>query len=487
MGLSVASPPVPSWAQFLNNAPLSDTGNAECMAFLHPDVRYCPSLSRDHRWLIWRISHWDPDATGEAERRATATARQRFLAATYITNLDERRRAANWAIKSEDVHRIQTTLKAAATLESVVITAAELDARPDLAATPGGATIDLATARTMAPDPDHYLTKVLGTHYVPNATCPRWEQFLLEVFAGDQELVRYIQRAVGYTLTGDIREHVLFLCWGDGANGKSVFLHILSALLGDYAGTASFAAFDLDQRPGVGEDIAKLHGKRLVTIIETNEDRRLNEALVKGLVSGDPITCRFLYSNPFTYRPQFKLFLAVNHKPIIRGTDRGIWRRIKLIPFTESFEGRMDRTLESKLLDELSGILNWALDGLRGWHQQGLGRCVAIDQASEEYRQESDRIGRWLDECLISAPGQVTFEDDLYDCYRGSCMANGERYFATKNTLTSKLKERGYRKSQTLMQKSVSSPLRRRFWEDVELTPEGLHYAKEWQAIPRSK
>ncbi len=261
-------------------------------------------------------------------------------------------------------------------------------------------------------------------------------------------MIAFVQRAVGYSLTGDTREQALFLGYGHGANGKSVFLEVLTALLGEYAANASFDTFDAGRRNESTNDLAALKGKRFVTVIESDEDRRLAEARVKAVTGQDLITCRFLYCEPFSYRPQFKLWMAMNHKPVISGTDNGIWRRIKLIPFTQTFEGRADKTLATKLRAELPGILNWALEGLRAWQRDGLGTAAAVDSATKEYRRESDLVTQWLDECTEQDPSATLTTGTAIDSYTAWCKRNGYRA-PTARGLGRRLVELGYEAGRT--------------------------------------
>lgn len=383
----------PDQIELLNSLNRTDMGNAEALAALRGDeLRYCHNRKK---WLVWAGSRWRIDEDGYADRAMTAVARQRYHAAAAIEDVEARKHAAGWAISSENSSKIEAALKRAERLEHFATTIDHYDADPLLAATPT-ATLDLRTGGARAPKRSDHLTMALGASFDPAATCPRWRRFLDEVFAGDTALIAYIQRAAGYSLTGDTSEQKVFLCHGGGANGKSVFLKVLAWLLGDYSANATFDTFDAGRRSEATNDLAALKGCRLVTMIETEEDRRLAEAKIKAVTGGDLVTARFLYGEFFSYRPQFKIWLAMNHKPVIKGTDRGIWRRLQLIPFTQSFEGREDRTLAAQLRAELPGILNWALEGLRAWHEQGLGECGAIADATREYQEESDQVGRWL-------------------------------------------------------------------------------------------
>jgi P4 family phage/plasmid primase-like protien len=414
----------------LQQSRLSDAGNAECMVALYGDV-----IRYDHtreKWLVWDGVRWSIDDEGIAQRAAVAMTRLRQRVATELEDLETRRRLTLWGLSSENIQRVNAAIKMAQFYEPFSTTINRYDNDPLLATTMNG-TLDLRGGSFRKSHPYDYLTMQLGCEFSPEAKAPRWEKFLREVFGGDEQLIEYIQRAVGYSLTGDTSEQVLFLCYGSGANGKSVFLEVVRQLLGDYAGAASFDTFDAGNRNSASNDLAALKGKRLVTVIETEEDRRLAEAKVKMVTGQDEITCRFLFKEFFTYRPQFKLWMAMNHKPVIRGTDRGIWRRIRLIPFTQSFEGREDRGLIGKLTNELPGILNWALEGLRKWQESGLSVPKAVKEATEEYRRESDSIGQWLDERTARNIVSKLRASEAYRNYYEWALERGERPFNQKN------------------------------------------------------
>lgn len=428
----------------LASAPTTDAGNAECMAALYGDViRYCHTRKK---WLIWDGVRWRIDACERTTSLAISMARARQQAAWR--DAQTHHQLFQWGRNSESVTRLEAALKLSRGISQFSTTIADYDADPLLAATTNG-TLDLSDGSFRESVLADYLTLQLGAPFLLDAKAPRWEKFLQEVFGGDEELIDYIQRAVGYSLTGETKEQNLFLCYGTGANGKSVFLRILGELLGDYSGAASFETFNAETRNEAGYDLAVLKGKRLVTVIESNEDRFLDEAKVKTVTGQDEITCRFLHQNFFTYRPEFKIWMAMNHKPVIRGTDHGIWRRIHLIPFTQSFEGRADKSLVGKLGSELSGILNWALVGLQKWQaNDGLGMPKAIAEATKEYKRESDSIGQWIEERTTKNPiGQLRAGEGYKD-YQAWALDRGERAFGLKAWSRS-LAERGHVTSRT--------------------------------------
>ena len=441
---------------FLLQAHRSDTGNAECLAQLAgDDLRYCHTRKK---WLTWDGSRWAIDEDGASYRAMIGVVRARFVACADIPDQDARKKASGWCIGCESTAKLEAALRTATRLDTFRTTIDSWDLDPMTAAAIG-ATIDLHGAVHRAVRREDMLTMRLGAAYDPEATCPRWVRFLDEVFTGDAELIAYIQRAVGYCLTADTREQKLFLCFGPGANGKSVFLEILTALLGDYAANASFETFDAGRRNESSNDLAALRGKRLVTVIETEEGRRLAEARVKSVTGQDLITCRFLYGEYFSYRPTYKIWLAMNHLPVIRGTDKGIWRRIQLIPFTQDFSHNPDPTLTETLRGEIDGILQWALEGLRQWHARGLSTPAVVERTTQQYRQDSDQVGRWITERCVQSVNIFLPSSSGYRDYEAWCKETGEDA-VSQNKWSRRVTELGFR---------VSANGSRRGWFDIGL------------------
>ena len=243
----------------------------------------------------------------------------------------------------------------------------------------------------------------------------------------------------------------MFILYGFGKNGKSVTINTIQALLGDYAGTATFKTFDAGKQSDQSNDLAALKGRRFVSMSESGADRKLNEPLIKQVTGGDRISCRFLNKEFFEYTPQFKLFLATNHKPIITQSDFGIWRRLVLIPFTENFSGREDDSLKGKLQAELSGILNWALEGLERWKSEGIkleNAPQAIREASAEYKSESDTVGQWLEQNMVQHPSSFVKALEAYNDYKQWCLENGG-YAVGIKIFKAALQEKGFRHDRT--------------------------------------
>ncbi len=280
--------------------------------------------------------------------------------------------------------------------------------------------LDLSNGILQEHDIDKLFTRISNAEFTDKSDCPRWELFLNQIFDGNQELIHYIQKAVGYSLTASVREQVMFILFGNGRNGKSVFLDIISEILGTYAMGMQASSLMVKQggSSGHNEDIARLDGARLVTSSEPNEGVRLDEGLIKQLTGGDSVSASFKGGHVFDYKPKYKIWLATNHKPIIRGNDDGIWRRLPLIPFTMQIPiEKVDKNLKEKLMREIPGIFNWAVEGCLMWQKEGLNPPQSIQQATMEYRQEMDVIGSFIEQCCETGPGKIIGATELFKAY----------------------------------------------------------------------
>lgn len=415
----------------------TDQGNAERLVATHgDDLRYVPGLG----WHHWTAQRWAPDEDGEAMRRMKATVRDLYTEAAALADEDERKRAAAHAAKSDSEPRLRGAVTLAQSERDVIAPLEALDNRPNLLAVANG-TVDLATGELRQARRDDLLTRGTAIAYDPDAQCPRFERFLTEVFAGDLELVEFIQRFAGYCLTGSTREQVLAVLHGGGGNGKSAFVNVLRALLGDLAATAPFDTFIAARGPrGPRDDLARLRGARLVTASESGEGRRLDEATVKEVTGGDTIAARHLYGRYFEFVPAFKVVLVTNHVPHVDADDEAIWRRLRLVPFTRRFEPGAEPDLAATLHDELPGILAWAVRGCVAWQHEGLGEAGAVRQATASYRADEDTIGRFLEETCQDG-GEVP-ATTLRAAYQDWASTNGEPEMSAK-TLGNRLKRRG--------------------------------------------
>ena len=419
----------------------TDTGNARRLVDTHGrDLRW---VARWKAWYVFDGRRWARDETGEVERRAKSVVTDMF---EHAMTLDGEKRSAllSHALRSEAAGRLEAMVKLARSEPGVAISHSMLDEQPWVLTCRNG-TIDLRTGKLGPHNRSDLSTKMTNIDYDPDAVCPTWIKTLRVLFAGDQSLIDYVQRAIGYSLTGDTREQVLHLCYGTGANGKSTMLDVLAQLSDEYGMQADFQTFlDAGNRSGPRNDVARLAGARLVRSSEVGENKKLNEGLIKSLTGGDIVSARFLYSEDFEFKPQFKLWLAANHKPVIRGTDYAIWRRMRLIPFevTISPEQR-DETLPATLRAELPGILAWAVSGCVQWLDGGLRPPEVVLAATDAYRHESDTIGAFLDEeCEVGAGFEMS-AGPLYQAYTRWAKDNGE-YAITATAFGRRLSERGH-------------------------------------------
>ena len=271
---------------------------------------------------------------------------------------------------------------------------------------------------------------------------------------------------MGYALSGDVSEQCLFILWGTGANGKSTFLNVLQYLFGDYACSTMIETF-MKKSSEQSNDLARLKGARLVTTSEVEQGKPLSESLIKTVTGEDELTARFLYGEYFSFKPTFKIFMATNHKPKIRGADNGIWRRIKMIPFTVTIPPEQrDKKLTEKLIAENSGILNWLIKGYAMWRKEGLSEPDAIRNANEEYRMDMDSVGTFINDCFdIDASLQWRLNNTmLYNTYIKWCNANNERVMSQK-WLTMRMSEKGFKRMVSNSQRLWLGLARKPQWE----------------------
>ena len=420
--------------------PYDDTGNARHFVDRNlGDIRF---NHIDGVWLCWDGRKWAEDQTGEIKRKA-----DQMLDAMRqeINEAEEKEIAAlrKHLTRSRSSRSKKAFIEEAKHLEGVPILPSQLDRYPSALNVQNGI-VSLKTGVCRGHNRDYLLSKLAGAAYDADAACPAWEQFIRDITQGDAELALYLQRMVGYCLTASVREQCVFFLYGTGSNGKSTFVDVISEIMGEYAMACQPETVMMrDRNTSARADIARLRSARLVTTYEPNDGARLDEGIVKQLTGGDKVTARFLYGKDFEFRPEFKILMATNYKPVIKGTDQGIWRRVKLVPFKlQLSDDKKDKRLPDKLRREYSGILNWAVAGAVGWYREGLPRCKAVDEAVQEYRSEMDRVQQFIDDCITPADGSALRASSLYQCYRGWCQEQGERYPIGTTKFYSEMKRR---------------------------------------------
>jgi putative DNA primase/helicase len=403
-----------------------DTGNSE--RFFD---RFGESVLYNYtakKWMYFDGRRWVYDENGETKRMADEIAeemRAEMIAGmdAYLENLppdvlpDKAEEAYRKHVKNSRSSKAKTAMLTEAQHRVPVVNSA-LDTHNSLLCVLNGE-LNLRTGSLQPHDKKHLISKITHTEYTDKIDHPLWDHFLADIFDSDQDLIRYVQKAIGYSLTGSTSEQCAFFLYGTGRNGKSTFLDIVTEIMGDYAINIQPETIMLKQASsGPTSDIARLKGARFVTTVEPNEGARLNEGLLKQLTGGDKVTAANKYENEFEFMPEFKLWMGTNHKPFIRGTDVGIWRRIHLIPFNVQIpENQVDKQLKFKLRQELPGILAWAVDGCLLWQREGLKPPLSVTDASKEYKTEMDVLASFLDECCDDG-GEVG-AGELFKAYIG--------------------------------------------------------------------
>ena len=422
---------------------LTDAGNAD--RFVHmfgSDIRY----SNVHKkWYIWNGKFWEQDE-GTIISYAIACVRNIINEANLLPDGDRRRELIKHSLRSEAAGRLRAIVDIASNYTQLKITPEEMDANPWLLNCENG-TLNLKTGKLQPFNSADFMTKCCKTKYDPNCPTPLWDSLMEKITNGNEEMKKYIQKAFGYALTGDISEQCIFILYGTGSNGKSTLLNVFSELMSGYAQSTKSETFMEKKNESVNNDIARLNGARFVTAIEMQENKRMSEELIKSMTGGDKLVTRFLYGEFFEYLPQFKVFLAANHKPVIRDTTNSIWRRIKLIQFTNTFtEQERDKNFSAKIMaNELPGILAWAVKGCLLWQQEGLRTPDEVARATSEYRTEMDAFTNFFTECCVDDPEGRVSNKMLRAKYDEWSKENGE-YALSQRPFSQKLIERGYQK-----------------------------------------
>lgn len=440
----------------------TDRANAQRFVNLHGwRARYCGELDTGRynpkSWFVWDGRRWERDFSDKVFRLADKVREAIDFMVAREEDEETRRQLRKLANSLERKATLQNMIETASKL--LPITLNEFDQDPWLLNVNNGI-IDLTTGERQPHEPGQFITKLCPVDYDPEARAPLWEAFLERIFNGNKNLIRFMQKAIGYALTGSTREQVVFFLYGSGRNGKSTLINTISAMLGDYAMHTPTSTLMSRNGEGVPNDIARLKGARFVSAVEAEDGKRLSEPFIKQISGGDVISARFMRGEWFDFEPQFKLFFATNHKPVIRGTDHAIWRRIRLIPFNVTItDDECDPDLPKKLLEELPGILNWAVEGCLLWQQEGLGLPDEVAQATESYRTEMDVLAGFIDDWCILNPLARVKKKDFYDAYCEWCELNGEKPLSQRRIGTSMI-ERGFTEARTD---------RARFWEGIGL------------------
>jgi len=421
---------------------LTDLGNAERLIKYYGDkLRYCYERKR---WLVWNGRVWEWDAGAKIAVLAKLTVRNIYHEAGNEPDEKKRKELADHARRSESDHKINAMVNLAQSELGIPVKVTELDTNPWLFNCLNG-TLDLKTGQLLPHRKEDMITILVPIEYHPDAQCPRWINFLDQVTGGDTDLACYLQRAVGYSLTGDTKSQVLFFLYGLGSNGKSTFVATIRKLAGGYGERVNTDLFMIKDKNmgGPKEGLANLKGKRYVVASELEDGRRLAVGLIKDMTGGETIKADRKYEHEFEYQPTHKLWLVGNHKPIIKDTTLSIWRRMKLIPFTVTIpDNEIDLDMPAKLEEELPGILAWAVKGCLDWQRLGLNDPRAVSDATSNYRHEQDILGDFIEDCCVLEPLASIPKSELKEEYHKWCQDNSVEP-VTQRTFKSRLIERG--------------------------------------------
>ena len=439
----------------INHESRTDIGNGRRLIKKHgQDIRYCHPWGK---WLVWDGKRWQVDNTAEVERRAKSVADalwEEMMQCSKDVGEGVFAKMLTFARYSSSTSAIAKMLTAAASEAGAQVVPAQLDADPWVLNVNNG-TVDLRTGTIRPHAREDLLTKLSPVDFDPDATCPVWEKFLLSVFGGDEALTGYVRRLCGYWVTGVVREQVLPILHGSGANGKTTFLNSFMDVLGpDYAMKAVPDFLMVRRNENHPTDKADLFGKRFVACSETEEGKRLAESMVKELTGSEKIRARRMREDFWEFSPTHKIALCTNHRPIVSGTDVGIWRRLRLIPFEVRFwdpdhesegppELRQDKNLQTKLKDECSGILTWIVRGCIEWLHDGEQSPEAVRRETDAYRESQDVLGSFLLECCATGKYYAIRASDLYGAYKAWCETTGE-YQVTQRKFGLAMSERRF-------------------------------------------
>jgi putative DNA primase/helicase len=402
------------------------------------------------KWLRWCASteRWLWCDLGEEVAMITKGVVQLYVLAcqeAQLIDADAGKRLIGETVSLQTEHRIRAVLKLLQSLKGISIKAGDLDNHPDLLGVNNGV-VDLTTGQLRQNKQELYITKHIKVNFEPEARAPQWEKFLAEIFLDDMATIDACHRLVGRTLAGSSLDEFMIFCVGTGANGKSIFNNVLYHILGVYAVTAppSVLATRRTDDHGPRSDLAMMAGSRLVTINELPGGLTLDENVVKQLAGREPISARFLHQEFFTFEPTFSVWVRTNHKPIVKGTDNGIWRRIVILPFRRTFtDDEQDPKLETKLRTEREGILAWMVRGAQAYLKNGVKISQSMTSEVAQYRTDSDILGDFLGD--VTEPGTEYEEKqaDLFVRFGMWCEANGFKC-PTKRSFTAQLGDRGY-------------------------------------------
>lgn len=383
---------------------LTDLGNSERFVSIYKDkVRWCNAL-RD--WYLWNGKFWQKDESLQVREMGKEVIKKIYIEASQTNDRTLQNKIGNWAKISHGESRIDAMLDLAKS--SLPISPKDFDSH-DYKLNLSNGVFDLKERKLYPHDQKYFFSQMIEVEYNPNSFCQNWQDFL-DLVIPDSETQKFVQKSVGYSLTGSVGEQCLFFLHGKGANGKSTFIEAVSQLLGDLAQKTDADSLMGYSGSGATPYKARMRGKRFVVSSEIPDGKKWNEVLIKDLTGGDTLVARDVYQTPFEFTPTFKIWITGNYKPKVQDDSYGFWRRMRLIPFEITIPENKRKDIKEVLGSfDYSGILNWAVDGFGLWQFEGLQPPETVKKATEEYRGEQDVLQDFLDEnCVYGDSHKVT-------------------------------------------------------------------------------
>ena len=437
--------------------PCTDVGNMERFVAQHGS--YLRSGGTATTWHKWDGKRWKPSSTADIFNLALATVSSIKDEVHTAKASAEAAELHRWATISQGEARIKSMVNMASKHESLLVSPEAFDTdRMKINCNNG--IINLKTGELLTRDTSDLVSKIIDIDYIPGTPAPRFNAFIADIFDDDKGLMGWVKRALGYTLTGSVEEQCLMFGLGSGANGKSTLLELIYYIMGDYSTLMDLDTLLAEKKSDIRskESVGLLKGSRLAVASEVSSTSKLNTAQVKRLSGDENLIGAKLHGASFTFAPQFKLWLLLNHLPFVREGSNAFWRRAKVVPFAKQFSGdKLDTRLPQKLRAEKEGVLAWLVEGAVEWHQQlnlskgasGLGECKAVEEQIAIYKYDNDLTSRFLEDCTQQSKGTWIAARELYDSYGNWCRHNDIDNIVTENIFSSRMQERGLKKKRT--------------------------------------
>lgn len=419
----------------------TDVGNAKRFVQLHGrNVRYVPAWKS---WMVWDKKRWVQKSPEQMTPYVEEMTKQMRIGAAALS-INEGDKLLKFATASESYNRMMACIKLAQNHEGVSMFPEDFDRGKFLFNCNNG-TVNLLTGDLQEFKREDYITKISPIEYHPEVQSPLWEAFVSRIMSNDPEMIRYLQKLTGHALTGDVSNQSFYIFWGEGMNGKGTFIETIKYILNEYARKTAIASLiSKKQKTTVTNDIARLKGARFVYASEPDFGDKLSESLIKDLTGKDTINARFLFKEDMEFIPEFKLIIATNHKPGIKGTDKGIWRRVKLVPFIVTIpEAERDEHLVEKLQEEAVGILTWLIEGSKLWATEGLNEPEKVREATKQFRDDMDSLAEFLELCCVPDPAGYVPNTYIYPLYIKWCEST-QTFRMSEKAFTGAMEERGY-------------------------------------------